>query len=393
MTVLWFVGDRPRRAMAQRLPIRGDPEHPASPVPADTHEHADPRASTIGRAICDAVGALTSGHADLPGRPASGRQPQARQPPGRQLRTPTSRTPTSGLPASDLRQPRGRRPRVRRPRDRQPPGRRPRGRRPPVRRPRARRPPGRRPRGAPTLGGADLRARQPPGRQPPGAPSLQDAGATGGLTGSTLPPVGDGRCDPPRRPSTSAPGQGARGRAGPAPVGRSSLPPVPCSPSVGRWTSAAAVSRPTGWNGPCGLMGRRPRSAGVRPTDHRDPVRHARLLPHHPRHPLPPHPRARAPTATVDAEYRRHGWTPRRTGTGGTCAGRRGLEPQGRRVVTVTDTPTLSYTITRTISVTVDVTPDDAADARDVGGDGGSTPPLLADCTARRRRGPSSTNE
>ncbi len=32
--------------------------------------------------------------------------------------------------------------------------------------------------------------------------------------------------------------------------------------------------------------------------------------------------------------------------------------------MTVTDTPTLSYTITRTISITVDVTPEDAADAR-----------------------------
>lgn len=35
--------------------------------------------------------------------------------------------------------------------------------------------------------------------------------------------------------------------------------------------------------------------------------------------------------------------------------------------MTVTDTPTLSYTITRTISITIDVTPDDAADARDRG--------------------------
>ena len=48
--------------------------------------------------------------------------------------------------------------------------------------------------------------------------------------------------------------------------------------------------------------------------------------------------------------------------------------------MTVTDTPTLSYTITRTISITIDVTPDDAADARDRGETCADYAAAVADC-------------
>ena len=60
-------------------------------------------------------------------------------------------------------------------------------------------------------------------------------------------------------------------------------------------------------------------------------------------------------------------------------------------MVTVTDTPTLSYTITRTISITIDVTPTTQQTPATWARRAPSTPPLWPTAT-RRRRGPSSTS-
>ena len=126
------------------------------------------------------------------------------------------------------------------------------------------------------------------------------------------------------------------------------------------------------------------------PTDdHRDPVRHARLLPHHPRHPLLPHPRA-GTDSDGGRRYRRHGWTHGGPGPVGRV-GRRGLEApggdggdrHGHADPVLHHHPHHQHHGRRD--------PDDAADARDMGETCGSTPPLWPTAT-RRRRGPSSTS-